>query len=327
VTNLELENFVLGINERIGNRQPNEDSRVELKSEWPADIPKAARRLAGHANSARGELIIWVIGLDEKRGIIGAKHEELASWWPRLQAQFNGLAPTLLKTLNVTVGEHTLVALLFDTTRFPYVVKNPEGGQIQFEVPWREGTAIRTATREDLVRLVSPLQRMPSFEVLHGNLSARFAEGMLEWRMEMFLYVVSNADHDVIIPYHRCHAFFEIPGFFPRTQLKSVYLDTHYSKADAEFRSKNVRTTGSEVIIQRAGMFILRGDAKTPSLDQDQVSSGEIVRSLADISVQMFPTHVDASAIISATLTKFTQKDSVNGRLIWQGGSEDQEFS
>jgi hypothetical protein len=38
-----------------------------------------------------------------------------------------------------------LHALLFDTSRRPFVVKNPvygnvNGGPVAFEVPWREGT-------------------------------------------------------------------------------------------------------------------------------------------------------------------------------------------
>ena len=123
------------------------------------------------------------------------------------------------------------------------------------------------------------------------------------------------------------HASFEIPGFFPQTQLKSVYSDTHYSRMDAESRPQNFRTTGSEVIIQRAGMFILRGEAKTPRIEPHQVSSGEITSSAADITVQMFPTHVAASAVISAKLEKFAKKDSINGWGMWQGGSEDQGFS
>ena len=44
----------------------SEDDRVELKGEWPTDIPKAARRIAGHANASGGQSVLWVIGLDEE---------------------------------------------------------------------------------------------------------------------------------------------------------------------------------------------------------------------------------------------------------------------
>jgi hypothetical protein len=50
--------------------------------------------------------------------------------------------------LGVPRGDKTLVALWFETDRAPFVVKNPEGGAITREVTWREGTAIRSATRE-----------------------------------------------------------------------------------------------------------------------------------------------------------------------------------
>ena len=323
MTNLELENWVLEIASRVDKRQPIEDSRVEVKSIWPDDSATAARRLAGHGNSARGEFILWVIGLDERLGITGAQHEELANWFPRVQSQFNDIAPSLLKSLNVTAGKQTLVALLFDTTRFPYVVKNSKGGQIQFEVPWREGTAIRTASRTELVRLLSPLQRMPNFEVLRCNLRAWTNESILKWRMEMFLYVVSNSDHDVIIPNHRCHASFEIARFFPQTQLKSVWPDTFYNVRNSDNPPNNVRATGSEVIIQRAGMIILRGDAETKSPGDRSEIAGEISASVATITVQLLPTQVDASAMILAQLPVFVQKNMPDTWGMWQNASEE----
>jgi hypothetical protein len=50
----ELEAWVLEVLERVEQGKPVEDSRVELKREWP-DPERAARRIAGHANAARGE--------------------------------------------------------------------------------------------------------------------------------------------------------------------------------------------------------------------------------------------------------------------------------
>ena len=74
----EIENWVLEIIEQVESGQPNEDYRVELKAEWP-DAKKAARRIAGHANAAHGEPILWVIGVDEKKGAVGVNNEELAN--------------------------------------------------------------------------------------------------------------------------------------------------------------------------------------------------------------------------------------------------------
>jgi hypothetical protein len=49
-----VEAWALGIVSRVKSSQKVEDSRVELKREWP--VPeKGARRLAAHANAALGE--------------------------------------------------------------------------------------------------------------------------------------------------------------------------------------------------------------------------------------------------------------------------------
>lgn len=49
--------------------------RRELKAEWLPDHSKVARRqIAGHANVARGDL--WLIGVDEKRGVAGVDQQE-----------------------------------------------------------------------------------------------------------------------------------------------------------------------------------------------------------------------------------------------------------
>src|SRR2546422_8731131 len=139
----QLEAWVLSVVDRVKRQQPIEDARVELKTEWPEPV-KAARRIAGHANASGGERILWVIGADEKKGTVGgAKQEELTEWWPKVRSLFDGIAPTLI-SLAVPAGGITVVGLLFETERLPFVVRNPEGGAITFEVPWRDGTAIRS---------------------------------------------------------------------------------------------------------------------------------------------------------------------------------------
>src|SRR5712692_8116422 len=158
--NEELEAWILRIAEQAKAKKSNEDSRVELKGAWP-EPTKAARRLAGQANCARPSSILWIIGIDEKAGlIVGAKHQDLASWWPQTQKEFPELAPELLSDLAVPVDGQVVVGLLFDTSRAPFVVKNPSHGQAghpaQLEVPWREGTLTRSARRQDLIRLLVP---------------------------------------------------------------------------------------------------------------------------------------------------------------------------
>ena len=125
--------------ERVASHQPIEDSKVEVKREWPTP-QKVARRIAGHANAARGEPILWIVGADEKTGeVVGATFDELADWWSQVRSEFDARAPDLT-TINLSWNAKTVVALQFDTNRSPYVVRNPEygkpqGGAVEREVP------------------------------------------------------------------------------------------------------------------------------------------------------------------------------------------------
>lgn len=137
------------------SNQPVEDSRVELKSSWiPAD--KAAPRLAGHANSSRGTPILWLVGVDEKnRALVDADPKERENWYASVQKCFDGFAPRLAVDVNIRINNCTVVALYFETHReAPYVIKNSQGGFPEFIVPWREGTRLRAARRDELLRIL-----------------------------------------------------------------------------------------------------------------------------------------------------------------------------
>jgi integrase len=60
-----IEAWALEIVDRLKAGQPIEDIRVEVKREWVTP-ERTARRLAGHANAARGDAILWLVGLDER---------------------------------------------------------------------------------------------------------------------------------------------------------------------------------------------------------------------------------------------------------------------
>lgn len=100
----ELEAWVLQVVERAQTNKHVEDSRVEAKgTKWPEDIHRIARQLAGHANAARGEQILWIVGLDEKTGTVASvDRNELSTWYPQIEARFDaGIAPTLDQSLVV----------------------------------------------------------------------------------------------------------------------------------------------------------------------------------------------------------------------------------
>jgi hypothetical protein len=198
----EIESWALSIIDRLVQDQPVEDSRVELKAEWPREPARAARRLAGHANAARQESILWLIGVDEgARAVPGADFANLAFWWPQVARWFEGVAPSITD-VNVPYEGRTVAAMCFETDRAPYVVNVTEQGPVTQEVPWREATRVRSAKREELLRMLVPALREPEVEVLKAEYEAQSPWGA--GRFECELYVVPRATERLCIPMHRC---------------------------------------------------------------------------------------------------------------------------
>ena len=202
----DIEVAVIRALDRMVTGQPIEDDRIELKTDLPL-APKAARRIAGQANASRGEPVLWIIGADEKaRSVPGIQQIEVSSWFNSVKSHFNEIAPEL-SVINVPYNGVTVVALYFTTERVPYVVANPGGGTVSWEVPYREATGIRSATRSNLVRLLSPLQATPTVEVLGAFVSARdkhkSQDGLKEYvtsQVFLALLVAQPSTASVILP-------------------------------------------------------------------------------------------------------------------------------
>jgi len=330
----EIEDWALSVIKQVESGQPNEDYRVELKSEWP-DEQKAARQMAGHANAAHGEPILWLIGVDEEKGVVGANDEELANWSAGVRAKFDGLAPQIMRDLNVPVEGETVVALLFDTDRAPYLVKNPaygqaNGGPVQLEVPWREARSTRTASRSDLLRILSPIQKGPSFELLNawlkvypelvssaaGGLTCSDAPKNFTWKLHMDFYVVPRTDARVVIPFHHCRASFEIPERIPETQFESIVMMPlssiyfggrgHTKRVD----SLTIESTKYEVLINGPGKIMLQGEVDLPKVE---ISREEDVR----IQVALLPVDSEYALSFCETLHKVPPNEQQHEFACW----------
>jgi hypothetical protein len=197
-----------------------EDSFVEFKQELPADHRRAARRIAGLANSARGVEVLWLIGVADDGTVVGTCDPELSSWWPQIQRCFDEVAPDLA-SIAVARPEGRVLGLFFNTERAPYVLKtaaNPE-----LEIPWRDGTRTRSARRHELLRILAPTIAMPQIEVLAASLyfgpdssvSRRRPEGndtavdlKARLRVEFFIDCHSRAS----FPRHRQVMTLSFPG-------------------------------------------------------------------------------------------------------------------
>lgn len=296
MNSLQIESWTLRVIDCVKLGQPNEDSRVELKREW-LEPRNAARRIAGHANEARGEPILWLIGVDQKDGILGADDKNLANWYPTVKSQFDEIAPALT-SLNIPVDGKTVVALLFETDRYPFVVKSLDGGTVQREVPWREATGLRSAHRSDLIRLLASLELLPDIEVLDTKIKVttsgisdvgNYIPDALYLTQE--LYVVPKNNTQVVIPFHRCKAWFEILGATTQTPFHSVGF--YYTADRGHYKGMELITvTNSEVVIDGPGTLKLQAQAKTtlpdPSKNYD-----------IQVTVHLLPTNVARPVVLS----------------------------
>jgi hypothetical protein len=202
-TDLELR--VLRIVDDVKATRPVEDARVELKAQWPAPDWKTARQIGGHANSCQGESILWIIGLDERASrVTGAVLVELANWWPQVEKHFADLAPDLELNLSVPTADGVVVALLFSALRLPFVVKVPDGGPVDREVPWREGARTLSAKREHLLRLLVPLTLTPRIDLLQARLTLREPSDKprASWSLELRAYITPADASPVYFPLH-----------------------------------------------------------------------------------------------------------------------------
>ncbi|BAS29185.1 hypothetical protein LIP_3373 [Limnochorda pilosa] len=218
----QVEAWALDIIDSVTSHKVVEDSRVELKAGF-IDPARAARRLAAHANAARAEPILWLIGLDEQLGVSSMDPTDLAAWWTQVRSHFAGAVPILADYV-ISTDDGPVCALLFETGTSPYVVKNPAfgspgGGPVEREVPWREGTEVRSATREDLIRILVPLLPLPDVELLSATVSVSQEPGRsagfgdtpkpvqrephLQWYVHLALYVTPRETSTVVFPVHR----------------------------------------------------------------------------------------------------------------------------
>ncbi len=314
----DIENWVLRVVEQVKAGKPFEDSRVEIKSEW-IQKEKAGRRLAAHANAAHGESILWIVGIDQDKGVVGASYQETADWLSGVASQFDEIVPAVTD-INVVIDGKTVVALLFETDRSPYVVRNPafgtsQGGPIEWEVPFREASSTRTARRSDLLRILAPLQMLPEMEFLTADLSVREQKedkkGLpLHWYFSMHLYCIPNSTEMLVIPFHRCQARVRFPGTKCRFPLGFVQIEppTTYSirsgASQITRHSLTAESTRSETVITGPSKLILRAECHTLAFDIGKVDKAEVVCILRvagqekairlEITMEQFPKESDA---------------------------------
>ncbi|MCW2738849.1 hypothetical protein [Nocardioides sp.] len=153
-------------------RGVEDDAGIEFKADWP-DPTLKARQLAGAANALRGELLVYVIGVDDKTGEVTVpKKTEPQEWYAKVRKRFDQIPPELLWVQSVFIGEdsESVLALVFTTDEFPYVI-NVENRR---EVPLRVGTGTESARRNQLIRMLAPSARTPGLSLIEASVWAEW---------------------------------------------------------------------------------------------------------------------------------------------------------
>lgn len=269
--NAELEVWVRSIVDRAMAGLPSEDSRVELKSEWPDNLPRAARQIAGLCNAARGTHVLWIIGVDEKaRRVVPLPTYDRAAWWHGIHSQFDELSPEF-HDLVVPTAHGEVVGLLFGAERAPYVVRNPAYGKadlqdaVEREVPWREGTRTRSARRGELLDLLVPILNLPDVELIDavvrsGQEGTNFVGQYTGYRycdIEVTIFVTPRSDQPITVPFHTCRLGMVVPGVTPHFLAPTVTLN-RYSAPGVPVRSDEISSTPTEVRIRSPGTLVAR---------------------------------------------------------------------
>lgn len=168
---VEAETIALRAIESARGGRAFEDHRIEYKSKM-IELDRFARRLAAHANAARGSPIVWLLGFDEATGLCWpGPTQDINDWWPRVQACFEGaVAPDLVTSIARLSQEQPVTVLAFGTERAPYVVKRGTSGD-EFDVPFRDGPRTRSAKRHELLAILAPAASTPNVEPLGASVS------------------------------------------------------------------------------------------------------------------------------------------------------------
>lgn len=197
-----------------------EDSRIECKRDWP-NVEKV-RQLAAHANAAHGEPIIWIIGVDDKNRQVTGFDESIepSNWWTAFEKKFDqGVAPDLIHSVVVVPEDQPRVmALLFDTSRCPYVINLEPGGRVSKEVPIRKSSGTRSASRNDLLRLLVPLTYLPEVSIVSAQLSPHYytADGSKRRRdgtaftLNADFFFAYSSDRPIFLPQHEMNFILKV---------------------------------------------------------------------------------------------------------------------
>jgi hypothetical protein len=248
----------------------------------------------------RGEEILWVVGPDEKAGkIYNVEYSEFSTWWGKVHGCFDEmLAPVCSQHLPIPLdGDTTIVAMLFETDRAPYVVKNSDGGAITYEVAWRDGERTRSAHRSELLKILSPLQRVPKVEITDGKLQVNVEDGgrRTRFKLDLDLYVIPLDDRGVYLPARHTSASLRIDDAL--VAVTGIMLNPFRTSGDAR----------KHMAVTEPLAFTLTGSGEI---------EGTIPQTIIGVRGQFLTAGTDVAVPFETTLAPNPQKNYIWSALV-----------
>jgi len=172
----------------------------------------------------------------------------------------------------------TIVALLFDTGSSPYVIKNPNAnkqgcGPIKLEVPWREHTTTRSATRNDLLRILVPTTRLPTIDLISGSVEITRRAKEVYWNVNLELYISPVDNNLVVIPFYRISLRLKTRAYDDPIDLKDVRVippsrpvtgPRSHGIFQREPASHTLASSPKELVVYGPGAGYVKGNAEMP---------------------------------------------------------------
>jgi hypothetical protein len=272
----EIEEWTLRVVDRVLAGDQIEDDRVELKSDL-IDKNKAARRIAGHLNAARGANVLWILGVDENAmtapGL--SVDADVTSWLQGVLNYFDQVPPDVQTVVVHNGNSPSVTSLLFSGDHIPMVVRNAAhgnsgAGSVEREVPWREGNSTRSALRSDLIRLLVPVARAPAVELISASVEARkYATESppeshvnktgfyLAIHVQFYLEVLGRQPFE--IPEHRCVAWLEsnegvLVGETNQLSLYPAGIPFRYAGSSKPDVARTIEQGAKQLLVNASGL-------------------------------------------------------------------------
>lgn len=314
----QLEHVVFEAIRQARAKSPIEDDRIEFKRGWPKD--DKARQLAGAANRANGNDLIYIIGADEDGVVFKLDSTDAADWWKQFERRFDAIPPDLENHINVVIDDgESVIALQFRTERAPYVVKCQGGGSPELEVPIRDGTRTRSATRTELLRMLLPQASVPPALLLSGDIKASGYSGgigacVVEGSASVFLE--HTAPSGSMLPYHEMTGTLEAEGH--SLPLSIVLIPARETEMPLAF---GVHARDDGVFVTGPGSFRFRFESR---LDYSQQS---FLRGVTEWQIRLRfgvvgsprATEVEGMFAVSNTTPRAARTDSELGTWLLTG--------